>query len=617
MSVPSKHVLLIMFVLVFAALQISFSQTKDSIRNSPDMYWGEADSENELEANDEALAMLTRQIATIVSSSFESIVKEDNNNITESARKVISTYSTATLKDVRTISQQAGTRVNVFKYISRQEVEKIFTDRLRLINNIYLKAREFEEKKNLAYALKWYYYCVVLRNSIPVTNAVFDETDFDTELASRINNIINGIEFALKEDIKISETERELKFRVTIQGEPVQMLDFSYWDGTGQLNISALDGLATVRLFGSSVGFEKIDLNVKYSYYECRDEIKEVGSLWNLISKPSFKNLKQIRLIISNAVPAKAEADQTDKNIYKYSNGKYAISVTNSEDCPYTEKISRTAMQFLDVLEGKKLSKTSKFYADESLAHSIQSLIKYNNPVPADKNISADINKTAFGWELRKIRMSNSYASIRKQSNEYLVMDFDEKGNFYDFSFGITEGLYNEFTDQAKYAGDWGNRQVIIKFLEKYRTSFLIRDIAMLDSLFAEDAIIIIGKVLSKKYSGEMYKYIRLNDQQPDISYMTYTKNEYLKNQKQVFRNQKDLFVGYSTFRITKKNQTPGVYGVSMRQNYNATSYSDEGHLFLLIDFNDNQPQIYVRSWQPQEWDDSSLIKLSNFNLNK
>ncbi|MGE5497021.1 MAG: hypothetical protein ACM3Q2_03080, partial [Syntrophothermus sp.] len=163
----------------------------------------------------------------------------------------------------------------------------------------------------------------------------------------------------------------------------------------------------------------------------------------------------------------------------------------------------------------------------------------------------------------------------------------------------------------------WGNRQVIIKFLEKYRTSFLIRDIAMLDSLFAEDAIIIIGKVLSKKYSGEMYKYIRLNDQQPDVSYMTYTKAEYLKNQKQVFKNQKDLFVGYSTFRITKKNQTPGVYGVSMRQNYNATSYSDEGHLFLLIDFNDNQPQIYVRSWQPQEWDDSSLIKLSNFNLNK
>ncbi|MGE5499122.1 MAG: hypothetical protein ACM3Q2_13660, partial [Syntrophothermus sp.] len=427
------------------------------------MYWGEAVSENELEAHDEALAMLTRQIATTVSSSFESIVKEDNNNITESARKVISTYSTATLKDVRTLSQQAGTKVNVFKYISRHEVEKIFSDRLRLINNIYLKAREFEEKKNLAYALKWYYFCMVLRNSIPVTNAVFDETDFDTELASRINNIINGVEFFLTEDIKISEAERELKFRVTFQGEPVQMLDFSYWDGTGQLNISALDGTAAVRLLGSSVGFEKIDLNVKYSYYECRDEIKEVGSLWNLISRPSFKNLKQLRLIITNPVPPKAElkaeADHQVNNIYKYKNGKYELSLANSENCPFTEKISRTALQFLDILEGKKNSKTGQIFADETLARNIQSLIKYNSPVPADKIISADINKTAFGWELRKIRMTNSYASIRKQSNEYLVLDFDDKGNFYDFSYGITEGLYNEFTDQAKYAGDWGNRQ--------------------------------------------------------------------------------------------------------------------------------------------------------------
>jgi len=54
-----------------------------------------------------------------------------------------------------------------------------------------------------------------------------------------------------------------------------------------------------------------------------------------------------------------------------------------------------------------------------------------------------------------------------------------------------------------------------------------------------------------------------------------------------------------------------------MRQNYESTTYSDEGYLFLLVDFNHSQPQIYVTAWQPHEWNDNALIKLSNYNINK
>jgi hypothetical protein len=95
-----------------------------------------------------------------------------------------------------------------------------------------------------------------------------------------------------------------------------------------------------------------------------------------------------------------------------------------------------------------------------------------------------------------------------------------------------------------------------------------------------------------------------------------------LKNQAAVFRTQKDVFVGFSSFRITKKNAPQNnpdqkTYGISMRQNYSSSSYGDEGYLFLLVDFNEKYPQIYVRSWQPHEWNDAAMIKLSNFKLNK
>ncbi len=94
-------------------------------------------------------------------------------------------------------------------------------------------------------------------------------------------------------------------------------------------------------------------------------------------------------------------------------------------------------------------------------------------------------------------------------------------------------------------------------------------------------------------------------------------KEQYIQRQKEIFKSRKDLYLGYSTFKITRKNKQPNVYGISMRQNYQASGYAVEGYLFLLVDFNEELPQICVRSWQPQEWDDSELIKLSSFNLNK
>jgi len=66
----------------------------------------------------------------------------------------------------------------------------------------------------------------------------------------------------------------------------------------------------------------------------------------------------------------------------------------------------------------------------------------------------------------------------------------------------------------------------------------------------------------------------------------------------------------------TEKNNIEGVYGISMRQSYTSTNYSDEGYLFLLIDFNDDKPKIYVRAWQPKEWSDDALVELGNFNVN-
>ena len=178
------------------------------------------------------------------------------------------------------------------------------------------------------------------------------------------------------------------------------------------------------------------------------------------------------------------------------------------------------------------------------------------------------------------------------------------------------DSLYKEFVRRAKYGNDWSNRSVIIKFIERYRTAFLNRNLATIDSIFSDDAVIIVGRVVKKAKKLKDYKYTAIGDQ-PNIEYIRHKKSEYLRSLSKIFSAQHDIYLGYSTFKINKKNDEKGVYGVSLRQNYNATTYSDEGYLFLLIDFNEDRPKIYVRSWQPQEWNDNDMIKMANFRINK
>jgi hypothetical protein len=213
--------------------------------------------------------------------------------------------------------------------------------------------------------------------------------------------------------------------------------------------------------------------------------------------------------------------------------------------------------------------------------------------------------------------MLHNYPSINKQSTEYLVLDFNEHGALVDINASITENLYQHFIEKSKYSQDWGNRQEIIKFIEKYRTAYLTRDIETINLMFAEDALIIIGRKIERKpLPDNMVNYQKLS-KEPDYEYLKLTKQKFIERQRQIFNLQKDIFLDFSSFDIVKKNNAAGVYGVEMRQSYASTAYSDEGYLFLLVDFTERDPLIYIRAWQPNEWSDSALVRTANFRIYK
>lgn len=615
-----KLLLIILLAVLTVAVSNGQPVQKQFIKASSNYYWGEAVSVNEKEASDAALAQLTNSIAVKVSSQFSKTTTETEKRFNENVENILQTYSMATLKNVKSIRTPIDGNIEVFHYIEKGEVEKIFDQRRSLIKSLFNNAENCQLNGDFTSALKYFYFSLVLINSIPDQNVIADNLNLVTEIPNRINAIANNITIALKEEIKNADDEKTLVFSVKAFGKPVSALDLIFWDGSNQVNVSAKDGESLVKLFGSSVHFKELKFSVKYSYYESRDEIREVGDLWNLVAKPSFTSNIEVPLVKKEQKEQvkKTKTQEYEKevnNSIQVTDSDIKLNIQTNTDCAVLEKISQSAITVIDLISKRKTKELNKLLdKDEFIKNKLTDMINLNGLSVLGNEFDVNVNKTFNGWEMRKITASSNYSSINTMSKEYLVLDFDSSGNFYDVNFGIIENLYNEFVEQGKFGNDWGNRQVIIKFLEKYRTGYMSRNLTMIEDMFADEAVIIVGRVLSKNKYKDVSKFL---NQLPDAQYTRQTKEQYLKSLKGLFKSQKDIYLDFSNFSITKKNKQPGVYGVSMRQQYKSTTYADEGYLFLFVDFNEELPQIYVRSWQPQEWDDSSLIKLSNFILNK
>lgn len=602
---------------------------KNVIMQSGLYYYGVAVSSTFEEARDHAVSELTRQIAVQVSSSFERVIEERGEHLQDKVESIIKTHAIATLHGVQTLSRQApGDRCEVFCYLLKSEVEKVFSERKRLIAEIVKKADLLSGELNLAHALKYYYFAAILANSLPDQNVVYESVNYSTEIPLRINNILEGIEIHFERARAVSELEREVTLQLFYRDKPAAMLDLIYWDGSGPQTVNGRDGLATFSLFGASTHFDALKVQPKYAYYEARKEIQTVNMLWQLVIKPEFNRFFNIPLMPGNEknrtdrITIEEDAPHSSLSvktlITSAPTGEYNVRLNFEEDIPAAPVILREVGTLLKTIAKSDPSAARRTYQyDTFLAEKVSSYLKHNHPQPLDQDVEATLNKTTLGWELRRIRMLHRYPTLRKQSTEYLVLDFTSEGKLCDLNTSITENLYKHFIHASNYGSDWNNRQEIIKFLEKYRTAYLTRDLPTVDLMFAEEAIIIVGRKLEKrKLADQAVRYEKMRAQ-PDYEYLRLTKDEYLRRQKEIFAANHDISLDFSTFNIVKKNDRDSVYGVEMRQSYASTTYADEGYLFLLIDFRGQDPLIFIRAWQPNAWNPDELIQTGNFKIYK
>ena len=241
----------------------------------------------------------------------------------------------------------------------------------------------------------------------------------------------------------------------------------------------------------------------------------------------------------------------------------------------------------------------------DNASHSLEMLWENCHFMCTDREIVEHCIETNTGYQVRNIPLiMKPEAGSGFDGNEYqeAVVSFSRSGAIESFYLTISTNLYMDVMRANLELTDLRRRQLILDYVERFRTSYNQKDINFLEQVFSDDALIITGKVVKQASSDN----IKLPDK---IIYKKQNKQEYLTNLRRVFGATKYIRVTFDEIKVKRHPVNADFYGVTLHQGYTSSSYHDDGYLFLLWDFtNEDYPLIHVRTWQPDSFSDGSKI---------
>lgn len=214
--------------------------------------------------------------------------------------------------------------------------------------------------------------------------------------------------------------------------------------------------------------------------------------------------------------------------------------------------------------------------------------------------------RDATEYEIRQIPVevmpkSNTY---RGERHKELTISFDKSGLITGVRMALDNNTYESMVrGNAQAVEDIEERRTIAKFVEDFRSFYVEKNATAIYNIFAEDALIITGRVLTPVRN----KTSEVVDPRKKTIYTKQNREQYVNKLRAIFGANKEIHVDFSDIEIIRHGSRKGFYGVRLRQKwenvgYSGKGYSDEGALFLLWDFRDKEkPLIHVRAWTPWE----------------
>lgn len=200
-------------------------------------------------------------------------------------------------------------------------------------------------------------------------------------------------------------------------------------------------------------------------------------------------------------------------------------------------------------------------------------------------------------------------------SEQELVVCFNASGMIDNVLIAMEEHRYVDIISAHVEVKELYRRQAIVDFVENFRTAYNRKDIDYIGSVFSSNALIITGKVVKVKNQPDMSSQSLTSE---EIRYQKSSKEEYISNLKRCFKGNSYINVRFDDIEVMRHPKYPNVFGVTMKQYWNSSNYSDVGYLFLMIDFEDDMnPCIQVRTWQPDKYNGKPLPREEIFSIDK
>ena len=588
------------------------AQTVEEIQQSDDYLWGTGNAPTLRQADNEALASLISQISTNVSAQFEQVTEGGTENDVATAKdkfkSIINTYSHSTLTNTQRIVIQNEPDAAVMRYIKKSEIQRIFNGRKVKLLDFAQEAQRLEKKSQVADALRYYYWALTLLQSYPDGNylTMKDDEGHEQLLVSWIPKQMNDIFTNISLSVEGEQVDGNLKtvtLKVLYKGKPARNYDYSYFDGRDWSNIfSAKDGLGLVEL-PAMASVNGLSVKTEYMFEGEANIDSELSEVMSSVTPIAMRDA-YLKLSVPNQNEAVAQPGQTtlmasSMQAKETNSGMKFLSTETA--APYEQTMAKV----------EQAIRTHNFEGIESLCtpegyDMFQRLIKYGN---CKMLRQPNLKYLSYNGEItcRSLPMSFSFRGNRRTFVEDVVFQMTPEGKITSLSFGLNKPAVDDIMNQTA----WGDtaRQVLITFLESYKTAYALKRLDYIRSIFSDDALIITGSVV--KASGQM-------ERQPIdgkvVKYTRQTKGEYMKKLEHIFASSEFINLRFADNQVRKSGVGGEIYGIQIKQDYFSSSYGDTGYLFLMVDLNHpKEPVIHVRTWQPEKDPNFGLIDLSYF----
>ena len=605
------------FLLLLICANIGAAQTIDMIKNQRRMYiWGEGSGATLKSADNEALSSLISQISTSVESNFEQNISEleinGKSSIEEKVNYIVSTYSNATLHNTERIVLSNEPDAKVFRYIKREDVRKVFESRAQKIKDYVRQSIKAEKNFCIADALRNNYWALCLLKSHPDRNNMtmtFEDgliPRLITYLPDKMNQLFAGLNFNIKE-IHDEEDMRTLTVSIDYRGNKVGNLDYSYWDGQDWGNIlSAKNGEGIIDFYGPDAS-TKNNARIKVEYiYENQakfdDELdKFIGQIEPFPFPGSYVDLS-------------INEEDLDKGTQKSTLSENESSLNSSMDynriteLTKDEKLNEIMEGILQAIDDKEYNKAQELFSPEAF-DMYTKLVQYGKASILNRE-EMKFYKSGDIIMCRPVRMAFRFENNNRKFVEDVVFYVDKDYKIESLAFSLSSTAVESLLTN----NDWNahSRLVLISFLEHYKTAYALKRLDYIESIFAEDALIITGHVLHTRQSLDN-KYNKYKNNKI-VRYNRQTKQQYIRNLRDCFRRNEYINIQFEDSKVRIGGMGGQIYGVQIKQNYFSSRYGDSGYLFLIVDLNNpDEPIIHVRTWQPDITNDSNVYRLGDF----